>query len=206
MLLKTLLIKQAKINIGDVTHITVNDDIQFSVIIPPTNKNSHVYQIQGIGKNFEILEIRDADNERSLPYDYIDKTFASNYHFKDGFVFHILADIDFHVNNVDEFCCTDNTYKLHLPQASIASLKPRECFKKSITFNNFPNITLSCYIKKVDNEIVEVHVVNPKRVGINGSVSDFRTQFYATEDINVNFVFDPHTSKRKESENEDTQK
>jgi hypothetical protein len=196
MLLKTLLIKRAIINIGGVTHITVNDDIQFSVVIPPSDKSSHVYQIQDAKGNFEVLEIRDADDERSLPYDRIDKTFASNYHFKDGFVFHILAELDFEIlGENDDNCGTENTYRLYASHASLATLKPRECVKTNINFNDSSKTVLSSYIKRVDNETIEVHIVNPHHIGINGDFSDFRMQFPDTHDVSVNLFFDLNIPK-----------
>jgi hypothetical protein len=190
MLLKTLLIKRVFIKIGEETHVNINDDIQFNVTIPPTNENVHIYQIQIVKGDVEIKEIRDSgiwtpwkkyhqtkifknflDDEVALPYDRIDNTFASNYHFNDGFVFHILANLNFRVvNEKDEHHCLDTTFKLQVSNESMSKLKPYECFEKSIIFNDLKDTILSCYIKKIDFETVEIHIVNPHHVGINGII------------------------------------
>uniref|UniRef100_A0AC35EZE8 Uncharacterized protein n=1 Tax=Panagrolaimus sp. PS1159 TaxID=55785 RepID=A0AC35EZE8_9BILA len=196
MLLKTLLIKRVFIKIGEETHVNINDDIQFNVTIPPTNENVHIYQIQIVKGDVEIKEIRDSDDEVALPYDRIDNTFASNYHFNDGFVFHILANLNFRVvNEKDEHHCLDTTFKLQVSNESMSKLKPYECFEKSIIFNDLKDTILSCYIKKIDFETVEIHIVNPHHVGINGKNSDFRIQKSAFDDIAIKFAFDLSTPK-----------
>uniref|UniRef100_A0AC34FG49 Uncharacterized protein n=1 Tax=Panagrolaimus sp. ES5 TaxID=591445 RepID=A0AC34FG49_9BILA len=194
MLLKTLFNQPVNILIGHTTHVHIKDDIQFSITVQPTDKEFHIYQIENIVGDFEIVKVSSREDNKVLPYDNISKTFASNYHF-DAYNFHILADIEFEaVNNVDETYeaqVKENPHHLRIPLESLLPLLPKQCFEKEIIFPEFHNLKCICYIKKIDYETIEVHIENPQKIGINGQPTDFRSHLPASDPFLLELSFDP---------------
>uniref|UniRef100_A0AC35EYU5 Uncharacterized protein n=1 Tax=Panagrolaimus sp. PS1159 TaxID=55785 RepID=A0AC35EYU5_9BILA len=194
MLLKTLFIQPVKIQIGYTTHVNIKDNIQFSITVHPTNKEFHVYQIENIVGDFEIVKISSCEDNKVLPYDNINKTFASNYHF-DAYDFHILANVEFDVvNDSDdtyEAKVKENPHHLRIPLESLTPLTPNQCFEKEIIFPEFHDLKCTCYIKKIDYETIEIHIENPQKIGINGQPTDFRSHLPATDPILLELSFDP---------------
>uniref|UniRef100_A0A914Y0P4 Uncharacterized protein n=1 Tax=Panagrolaimus superbus TaxID=310955 RepID=A0A914Y0P4_9BILA len=64
-----------------------------------------------------------------------------------------------------------------------------------IVLSNSQRITLTCYIKKHEEDAIEVHIINPYNVKINGKKGDFKYETTDQKDINLPliFIFDPST-------------
>uniref|UniRef100_A0AC34G4N1 Uncharacterized protein n=1 Tax=Panagrolaimus sp. ES5 TaxID=591445 RepID=A0AC34G4N1_9BILA len=56
-------------------------------------------------------------------------------------------------------------------------------------------LKFNCYFKKHENDVIEVHIVNPYNLKINGNKGDFKFETTDEKDIDLSlsFIFDPST-------------
>uniref|UniRef100_A0A914QJP9 Uncharacterized protein n=1 Tax=Panagrolaimus davidi TaxID=227884 RepID=A0A914QJP9_9BILA len=113
--------------------------------------------------------------------------------------FEILANVEFkEVNYVED------TYELFFSSKRLKMLGKYEYEKINFVLPNYQYLKFECYFKKIANGFVEVHIVNPYKLKIEGKRGDFKYETTDSKniDLQLSFVFDPSKINNENHESE----
>uniref|UniRef100_A0A914QHK5 Uncharacterized protein n=1 Tax=Panagrolaimus davidi TaxID=227884 RepID=A0A914QHK5_9BILA len=178
-----------------------NMEFEFTLAMKILPDKSSIFYVNNRKGDFEIEKVMEIVSykmnyeEKELKYNKREKSFKCyNKNVRHGivsFVFHILAKVVYKkVKKVKEF------YNLYLPSEKLQMLDIEEYEKIEIILPNYPYFKFKCYIKKHEKDVVEVHIVNPYNLKINGNKGDFKFESMSADEsieLNLSFEFDPST-------------
>uniref|UniRef100_A0A914Q778 Uncharacterized protein n=1 Tax=Panagrolaimus davidi TaxID=227884 RepID=A0A914Q778_9BILA len=176
-----------------------NMEFEFTLkmkILPDKSSIFYVNNQKGdfeIEKVMEIVAYKMNYEEKELKYNKREKSFKCyNKNVRHGivsFVFHILAKVEYRkVKKVKEF------YKLYLPREKLKMLDVEEYEEIEIILPNYQYLKFKCFIKKHENDVVEVHIVNRYNLKIEDKKGDFKFEKMSDDEsieLNLCFEFDP---------------
>uniref|UniRef100_A0A914P6I8 Uncharacterized protein n=1 Tax=Panagrolaimus davidi TaxID=227884 RepID=A0A914P6I8_9BILA len=180
------------------TSVDFGKDIKFTLTPECLSADSYLFHLGNLKSDLDIIKISyDCFNifndkiKGDLSYDKEKKTFKFRnylYYHALTFKFRVLANVEY-----KKVCYVEDTYVLHFPSKSLKMLDLFEYEEIEITLPKYPYVHFNCYFKKHEKGAVEIHIVNPHDVKIQGKKGDFiyETNDSKDVDLRLSFVFDP---------------
>lgn len=149
-----------------------NNEFEFTIIPKLFFDKSYIFNVVHQKGDFEIIKITRKSSpfhaHYELRYNEQQKTFNYCYHndeFHVGIEFEILANVEY-----KKFNSVKDSYQLKFPSESLKMMDLYEFDETEIILPKHNYLKFNCYFKKHENDVIEVHIVNPYNLKINGKL------------------------------------
>uniref|UniRef100_A0A914PUT9 Uncharacterized protein n=1 Tax=Panagrolaimus davidi TaxID=227884 RepID=A0A914PUT9_9BILA len=172
-------VKKTKLSAGK-TFIKFGESaVLRAVYIGKFENGYHCFKIGNPKLDFEIMKIFDVvERDMTNKYDKSKKTFVTYLSPDSTYTFHISANIQL---KPDRF----TNYQLHIPADEFRNLKLRNFIEAEIVLPDHDNLKFTYYVKKIAPSKVELFIVNPYDVEIQGM--NFQTRLLKEKKIIFHF-------------------
>uniref|UniRef100_A0A914QPD7 BTB domain-containing protein n=1 Tax=Panagrolaimus davidi TaxID=227884 RepID=A0A914QPD7_9BILA len=194
MLIKFDFVKRTKLS-ADTTLINLLQDVELTVVYRGKFEDGyHSYKIENPKLDFEITKISykkyfgDKEYDITNKYDKSKKTFVtyfppdSSTENKYLYTFYISANIQL---DPDRFAI----YQLRIPANKFESLELHNFIEAEIILPDHYNLEFTYYVKKISPSKIELFIVNPYDVEIEGNNGHFSAEYESKKDIDVEILF-----------------
>uniref|UniRef100_A0A914PN18 BTB domain-containing protein n=1 Tax=Panagrolaimus davidi TaxID=227884 RepID=A0A914PN18_9BILA len=193
MLIKFDFVKRIQLS-ADTTLINLLQDVEMTVVYMGKCESGYSFKIENPKLDFEITKISykkyfgNTEYDITNKYDKSKKTFVtyfppdSSTENKYLYTFYISANIQL---DPDRFAI----YQLRIPANKFESLELHNFIEAEIVLPDHDNLEFTYYVKKISPSKIELFIVNPYDVEIEGNNGHFSAEYESKKDIDVEILF-----------------